>query len=108
MKQETPWSVSSATVGRLNLTFGSGRIQKPEVLGLNQIHTEASDQRKGDKSLIVDLGFSSSHETEGSWAFSFSWHSLSANTDIIVPFRTGRRNRAFEISEVKSGLFHVK
>lgn len=83
-------------VGRLNLTFGPGRTQKPKALGLNQIHTEASDQRKSDKSLAVDLGFSSSHETEGSWAFFFSWHSLSANTDIIMPFCTARRNIPFE------------
>lgn len=34
--QEAPWSVSSTTVGSLNLTFGPGRTQKPVILRLNR------------------------------------------------------------------------
>lgn len=72
MLQEAPWSVSSTTVGNLNLTFGPGRTQKPVILRLNQIHTEVCDQTESDESHAVDLEFSSSHETETSWASSFS------------------------------------
>lgn len=100
--QEAPWSASSTVVGSLNLTFGPGRTQKPVVLGLDQIPTEVSDQTASDESHAVDLGFSPSHETERSRAFSFSWHSLPANTDITVPSCTGRRNIAFETSKMKS------
>lgn len=103
--QEAPWSVSSTTVGSLNLTFGPGRTQKPVILRLNQIHTEVSDQTESDESHTIDLEFSSSHETERSCASSFSWHSLSANTDIIVLTCTGRRNIPFETSKMKSWLF---
>ena len=74
MLQEAPWSVSSTMVGSPSLTFGPGGIQKPVALGLNQIHTEVSDQTETDEATQLtwdsplhmrqrDLGLSLSADT---------------------------------------------
>lgn len=82
-----------------------GFWENPAALALSQIHAEVSDRIESDESHAADLRFFPLHETERSWAFSLSWHSLSANTDIVVPSCTGRRNTPFETSKMKTWLF---